>query len=74
MIYKAQSPAGLNSSQLKKFSECAGVVVFAYENSDLDNRLENLLGVVLKTDDKNNAANILVNIETKIKSENILIL
>lgn len=61
-----------SDSQLQKFSECAGVVVFSEHENDLKLKLENLLGHILKDDNKQNNTNILINIEAKIKSENIL--
>lgn len=61
-----------NSMQLKKLSECAGVVVYVPKKSDSETKLINLLGVVSHNDHKADCVNILVNIEARIKSENIL--
>lgn len=58
--------------QFQKFSDCTAVVVFTDLKNDKSFELENLAGIISKGDNKIDATNILINIEAKIKTENIL--
>ena len=63
---------GLSSTQKQKFESCAGVIVYNTNPGVNDVTVKNILGQVNPKLSEKNSINILVNLENKIKSENIL--
>lgn len=62
----------LTSTQKKKFEACAGVIVFNSESKHSEVTFSNFLGFVDPAGNAENSINLLVNLEARVKAENVL--